>query len=72
MSLLIPIAIDIVWTENLKFRVFTNIYLQSARNLMKKEQLRAVAGYLDLNGKYSGQYPVGFDIKENPRVTLCL
>ena len=25
----------IVWTENQNFRVFTNVYLQSARNLME-------------------------------------
>ena len=51
-------AIHFVWTENQKFRVFTNVYLQSARNLMEREQPKSVSGYLDLNGKYSGQYSV--------------
>ena len=51
-------TIHIVWTENQKFRVSTNIYLQSARNLMEREQPKAILGYLDLNGKCRGQYSV--------------
>ena len=51
-------TIHIVWTENQKFSVSTNIYLQSARNLMEREQPKAILGYLDLNGKCSGQYSV--------------
>ena len=40
---------------------------------METEQPKAVPGYLNLNGKYRGQYiPFDFDIKENPQVTSCL
>ena len=65
-------TIHIVWTENKKCRVLTNNYLQSARNLMKRGQPKAVSGYLDLIGKYSEQYSIDFGIKENPQVILCL
>ena len=66
-------SMQIVWTENQKFWVFTNLFPSCARRLMGKEQPITESGYLDLNGKYSGQYTVWwFDIKGNLRVTLCL
>ena len=46
-------SIQIVWTENQKFWVFTNVYPPCAIELMEKEQPTAVSGYLDLNGKYT-------------------
>ena len=46
-------SIQIVWTENQKFWVFTNVYPPCAIKLMEKEQPTAVSDYLDLNGKYT-------------------
>ena len=51
-------AIHIIWTENKKFRVFTNIYHNSAIMLMQNKEPTTVAGYLDLKEKYYGQYSV--------------
>ena len=66
-------SIQIVWNENKKFLVFTNVYPPCARKLIEKEQSTTVSSYLDLNGKYRGQYTVWwFDIKGNFQVTLCL
>ena len=66
-------SIQIVWTENLKFWAFTNVYPPCARKLIKKEQPTTVSGYLELNEKYRAQYTIWwFDIKGNLWVTLCL
>ena len=44
--------------ENQKFCIFTNVYPPCARKLIEKEQPTTVSGYLDLNGKYRGQYTI--------------
>ena len=51
-------TIHIIWTENQKFRVCTNIYHNSAMMLIQKEQLTTVTSYLNFKGKYYGQYSI--------------
>ena len=65
-------GLHIVWTENQKFRIFTNIYQYSAQRLMQIEQPKNIAGFLDLRHKHKVNTPFDFDIKENLQVTMCL
>ena len=51
-------GLHIAWTENQKFRIFTNIYQYLAQRLMQIEQPKNIAGFLDLRHKYKGQYSV--------------
>ena len=51
-------GLHIVWTENQKFRIFTDIYRYSVQRLMQIEQPKNKAGFLDLRHKYKGQYSI--------------
>ena len=47
--------IYIVWTDNQKFRVFTNLYWGCVQTLINKEKPEDRCGYVDLH-KYKGLY----------------